>query len=103
MSIPLTEPSVFYILIYYMIGSRPDVTTTLSRCHPPRYCDFQEELVVDDGTKTLGLHLCGTCRERRAPHFDRIYFKPSDYYVYRQSHPYKIIYYLCLVNPLRER
>ena len=36
---------------------------------PPRYCDFPEELVVDGGVKTLGLHLRATCRERRAAHF----------------------------------
>ena len=53
--------------------------TTLSRCHPPRYCDFLEKLVVDDGIKTLGLHLCATSRERSVAH------------VYRQSHLYKII------------
>ena len=68
---------------------------------PPRYCDFPEELVEDDGIKTLGLHLRATCRDRSAAPFDSIYFRPSYYDVYRQSHPYKMIYYLCLVNPLR--
>ena len=49
---------------------------------PPRYCDFLEELVVDDGTITLGLHLWATCRVRSAAHFDSIYFRPSYYCVY---------------------
>ena len=31
---------------------------------PPRYCDFLEELVVDDGIKTLRLHLRATRRGR---------------------------------------
>ena len=57
-----------------------------------RYCNFLGELVVDDGIKTLGLHLCATCRELSAAHFDSIYFRSSYYYVYRQSHLYKIIY-----------
>ena len=35
----------------------------------PRYCDFLEELVVDDGIKILGLHLRATCRERSAAQF----------------------------------
>ena len=48
---------------------------------------------MDDGIKTLGLHLCATCRERSSAHFDNIYFRPSYYYVYKQSHLYKIIYY----------
>ena len=58
---------------------------------PPRYCDLLEELVVDGGIKTLGLHLCATYMERSAAHFDSIFFRPSYYYVYRQSHLYKII------------
>ena len=28
---------------------------------------------MDDGVKTLDLHLCATCRERSASHFDSIY------------------------------
>ena len=36
---------------------------------PPRYYDFPEELVVDGGIKTLGLHLRATCRERSTAHF----------------------------------
>ena len=36
---------------------------------PPRYYDFLEESVVDDGIKTLGLHLRATCRGRSAAHF----------------------------------
>ena len=63
--------------------------------HPPRYCNFLEDLVVDDGIKTLGLHLCATCRVRSAAHFDSICCRPSYYCVSRQSHPSKIIYYLC--------
>ena len=39
---------------------------------PPRYCDFLEELVVDDGIKTLDLYVRATCRERSAAHFDSI-------------------------------
>ena len=74
------------------IGSRPDVTITLSRCHPPTYCDSREELVVDDGIKTLDLHLCVTCRELSAANFDSIYLGASYYYVYRQSNLYKIMY-----------
>ena len=57
-----------------------------------KYCDFLEELVVDDGIKTLGLHVYATCRELSAAHFDSFYFRPSYYYVYRQSHLYKIMY-----------
>ena len=59
---------------------------------PSRYCELPDELVVDDGIKTLGLHLCATCRKLRAANFDSISFKPSYYYVYRQSHIYKIMY-----------
>ena len=55
---------------------------------------------MDDGIKTLGLDLGATCRERSAAHFDSIYFRPSYYCVYRQSHPYKIIYYLCSSKPI---
>ena len=57
---------------WYLIGLRPDVTTTLF-CQavdvtPPRYCEFPEELVVDGGRKTLDLYLRATCRERRTAH-----------------------------------
>ena len=42
---------------------------------PPRYCDFpEEELVVDDGIKTLDLHLCATCLVRSVAHFDSVLF-----------------------------
>ena len=51
---------------------------------------------MDDGIKTLRLHLGATCRVRSAAHFYSTYFRPSYYCVYRQSHPYKITYYLCL-------
>ena len=57
-SIPFAETSLFCVLF----GSRPDGAVTLSRCHPPRFCDFLEEVVVGDGVKTLGLHLRPTCR-----------------------------------------
>ena len=41
---------------------------------PPRYCDFlEEELVVDDGIKTLDLHLRAIFRVRSAAYFDSIY------------------------------
>ena len=50
---------------------------------------------MDDGIKTLGLHLCATCMVRSVAHFDSIYFRPSYYCVYRRSHPSKIIHYLC--------
>ena len=56
-SIPFAEPSLFYVLL----GSRPDGAVTLSRCHPPRFCDLLEELVVGDGVKTLDLHVRATC------------------------------------------
>ena len=32
---------------------------------------------MDDGIKTLGLHLCSTFRQLSAAHFDSIYFRPS--------------------------
>ena len=57
-SISFAEPSLFYVLL----GSRPDGAVTLSRCHPPGFFDFLEELVVGGGVKTLGLHLRATCR-----------------------------------------
>ena len=71
-SIPFAEPSLFYVLL----GSRPDSAVTLSRCHPPRFCDFLEELVVGDGVKTLGLHLRGTCRGVVLLILGSIYFRP---------------------------
>ena len=72
--IPFAEPSLFYVLLPVLDWfARPDVTTTLF-CQeidvtPPRYCDFPEELVADDGIKTLGPHLRATCTERSAAHF----------------------------------
>ena len=51
---------------------------------------------MDDGIKRLDLHFCATCMVRSVAHFDSIYFRSSFYCVYRQSHPSKIIYYLCL-------
>ena len=70
-SIPFAEPSLFYVLL----GSRPDGAVTLSRCHPPRFCDFLEELVVGDGVKTLVLHLRATCRGVVLLIFGSIYFR----------------------------
>ena len=58
---------------------------------------------MDDGTKTLDLHLCATCMVCSAAHFDNIYFRPSYYFVYRQSHPSKRIYYLCLSKPIEAK
>ena len=55
---------------------------------------------MDDGTKTLGLHLCATCMVRSVAHFDSIYIRPSYCCVYRQSNPSKIIYYLCSSKPI---
>ena len=55
---------------------------------------------MDGGIKTLDLHLRATCRERSATQFDSIHFRPSYYCVYRQSHPSKIIYYLCSSKPI---
>ena len=53
-----------------------------------------------DGIKTLDLHLRATCRVRSAAYFDGMYFRPSYHCVYRQSHPFKIIYYLCSSKPI---
>ena len=55
---------------------------------------------MDDEIKTLDLHLRATCRVRSAAYFDSIYFRASCYCVYRQSHPSKIIYYLCSSKPI---
>ena len=66
---------------------------------PPQVCDFLEELVVDDRIITLDLHLRATCRVRSAVYFDSIHFRPSYFCVYRQSHPSKITYCLCLSKP----
>ena len=68
LSISFTEPGLFDILLSVLdwFGAW-SYRTTLSRCHPPRYCDFvEEELVVNDGIKTLDLHLRATCRVRSA-------------------------------------
>ena len=70
-SIPFAEPSLFYVLL----GSRPDGAVTPSRYHPPRFCDFLEELVVGDGVKTLGLHLRATCRGVVLLIFGSVYFR----------------------------
>ena len=61
----------------------PPLSLVEGSMSPPRYYDFLEELAVDDGIKTLGLHLCATCRERSAAHFYSIYCRPSYYFVYR--------------------
>ena len=55
---------------------------------------------MDDGIKTLGLHLCATCMVRSVAHSDRICFRPSYYFVYQQSHTSKIIYCLCSSKPI---
>ena len=55
---------------------------------------------MDDGIKTLDLHLCATCLVRSVVHFDIIYFRSSFCCVYRQSHTSKIIYYLCSSRPI---
>ena len=69
LSISFTEPGLFFILLsvleWFGVWC---YRTTLSRCHPPRYCDFLEELVVDDGIKTLDLHLGVACKVRSATH-----------------------------------
>ena len=67
---------------------------------PPQVCDFLDELVVDDGIITLDLHLRATCRVRSAVYFDSIYFRPSYFCVYRQSHSSKITYCLCSSKPI---
>ena len=46
----------------------PPLSSVKRSIHSPRYCDFLEELVVDDGIKTLGLHLRATWRGRSAAH-----------------------------------
>ena len=101
LSISFTEPDLFYILLSVLdwFGAWCH-RTTLSRYHPPRYCDSLKELVVDDGIKVLGLHLCATCIIRSVAHSDSIYFTPSYYCVYRQSQPSKITYYLCSSKPI---
>ena len=55
---------------------------------------------MDDGIKTLDLHLRATCRVRSTAYFDSIYLRHSYYCVHRQSHPSKIIYYLCSSKPI---
>ena len=77
LSVSFTGSGLFYILLSVLdwFGGCC-YCTTLSQCHPPRYCDFlEEELVVDDGIKTLDLHLCATCNVRSADYFDSIYFR----------------------------
>ena len=90
LTISFTEPGLFYILLLVLDWfGHWCYCTTLSRCHPPRYCDFlEEELVVDNGIKTLDLHLCATCRVRSAAYFYSIYFKS-----------YIIVYTVSLILP----
>ena len=91
-----------------LIGLRPAVTTILF-CQevditPPRYCDFPEELVVDDGIKTLALGLyiyVQLARNVALLIFSNICFRSSCYYVYRQSQLFKRMHYLRLVKSLR--
>ena len=52
---------------------------------------------MDDGIKTLGLHLRATCRGVVLLIFGII----SYYYVSRQSHPYKIMYSLFFIEPFQ--
>ena len=66
------------------MGLRPDGAVTLSRCYPPIFCDFLEELVVGDEVKTLGLHLRTTCRGVVLLIFGSIYFR-SYFIVYTDS------------------
>ena len=101
LNVSFTGPGLFYILLSALdwFGAWC-YHITLSRCHPPRYCDILEKLVVDDGIKTLDLHLCATRMVRSVGNFYSIYFRPSFYCVYRQSHPSKIIYYLCSSKPI---
>ena len=68
---------------------------------PPQVLQLSEELVVDDGIKTLGLHSSATCRERSVALFGGLCFMPSYYFVYQQSQPFQRKCHLCLVNPLR--
>ena len=90
LTISFTEPGLFYILLLVLDWfGHWCYCTTLSRCHPPRYCDFlEEELVVDNGIKTIDLHLCATCRVRSAAYFYSIYFRS-----------YIIVYTVSLILP----
>ena len=60
---------------------------------------------MGDGVKTLGLHLRATCRGVVLLIFGSIYFRSCGVYycVYRQSHPSKIIYYLCSSKSIEVR
>ena len=101
LSIFFTEPGLFYILLSVLdwLGTWC-YRTTLSRCHPQDIATFSKGVSHDDGIKTLGLNLCATCMVRGVAHFDSIYFRPSYYCVYRQSHPFKMIYHLCSSKPI---
>ena len=96
-SIPFAEPCLFYVLL----GLRPDGAVTLSRCHPPRFCDFLEELVGGDGVKTLGLHLRASCRGAVLLIFGSIYIR-SSIIGYTDSLIFPRLYITCVqVNPLK--
>ena len=66
---------------------------------PPQILRLFKGVVVDDGIKTLGLHLYAICMVRSVAHSDIIYFRPSYYCVYQQSHSSNIIYSLCSSKP----
>ena len=79
----------------YYLGSRPDGAVILTRCYPSRFFDFLEELVVGDGIKNTRPAFTCNLQGRSAAHFRKHLFSVLYYCVYRQSHPSKIIYYLC--------
>ena len=85
--------------MYYLVRNLM-VPVTLSRCYPPRFYDFLEELVVGDGVKTLGLHLRATCRSIVLLIFGSIYCR-SYIIVYTDSLIFpRYYYYLCSSKPI---
>ena len=93
LSIYFVESSLFYVLLpvldWFETWCYHCSLLSRGRYHPPRYCDFPEELVVDGERKTLGLHLLATYRNVVLLIFDSVCFRPSYYYVYRQSQPFE--------------
>ena len=61
-------------LSYVLRGSRPDGAVTLSRCYPPRFRDFLEELVVGDGVKNSRSAFTCSLQGRSAAHFRKHLF-----------------------------
>ena len=61
-------------LSYVLLGSRPDGAVTLSRCYPPRFRDFLEELVVGDGVKNTRSSFTCSLQGRSAAHFRKHLF-----------------------------